>query len=163
VRFIADVLNARRRSSSGSSPGLSSCGRPSFSASRERGARHPHHSDVGRTTEEMVRLVPHSLREAALALGYRAGALAQGRRAHRSHRYRDGMSRRHRARRGRNRSPAVYGAGNLNFSFSVTQRCRPCRSRSTCMRPSLREWHRLAGLRARAHGLVLMISLTARW
>jgi len=121
---------------------------------------------LARTTEEMVRLVPHSLREAALALGYPrwrtslrvvartalagivTGSLV-------------GI-----ARIAGETAPLLFTAlGNLNFSTSVTQ---PMQTLSlqiyTYATGPFAEWHRLAWAAALVlMGLVLLLSLTARW
>ena len=121
---------------------------------------------LARTTEEMVRLVPHSLREAALALGYPrwrtslrvvartalagivTGSLV-------------GI-----ARIAGETAPLLFTAlGNLNFSTSVTQ---PMQTLSLQIyvyaTGPFDEWHRLAWASALVlMGLVLVISLAARW
>jgi len=121
---------------------------------------------LARTTEEMVRLVPHSLREAALALGYPrwrtslrivartalsgivTGCLV-------------GI-----ARIAGETAPLLFTAlGNLNFSYSITQ---PMQTLSLQIyvyaTGPFDEWHRLAWASALVlMGLVLIISLAARW
>jgi phosphate transport system permease protein len=121
---------------------------------------------LARTTEEMVRLVPHSLREAALALGYPrwrtsikvvartalsgivTGCLV-------------GI-----ARVAGETAPLLFTAlGNLNFSLSVNQ---PMQTLSLQIyvyaTGPFDEWHRLAWASALVlMGLVLIISLIARW
>ncbi|HEU5260078.1 MAG TPA: phosphate ABC transporter permease PstA [Gemmatimonadales bacterium] len=121
---------------------------------------------VARTTEEMVRLVPHSLREAALALGYPhwrtslrivartalsgivTGCLVAV------------------ARIAGETAPLLFTAlGNLNFSTSVTQ---PMQTLSLQIyvyaTGPFDEWHRLAWAAALVlMGLVLVLSLLARW
>jgi len=121
---------------------------------------------LARTTEEMVRLVPHSLREAALALGYPrwrtslrivartalsgivTGCLV-------------GI-----ARIAGETAPLLFTAlGNLNFSYSITQ---PMQTLSLQIyvyaTGPFDEWHRLAWASALVlMGLVLIISLVARW
>ena len=121
---------------------------------------------LARTTEEMVRLVPHSLREAALALGYPrwrtslrivartalsgivTGCLV-------------GI-----ARIAGETAPLLFTAlGNLNFSVSIGQ---PMQSLSLQIyvyaTGPFDEWHRLAWASALVlMGLVLIISLAARW
>ncbi len=121
---------------------------------------------IARTTEEMVRLVPHSLREAALALGYPrwrtslrvvartalagivTGCLV-------------GI-----ARIAGETAPLLFTAlGNLNFSTDVTQ---PMQTLSlqifTYATGPFDEWHRLAWAAALVlMGLVLLLSLAARW
>ena len=121
---------------------------------------------LARTTEEMVRLVPHSLREAALALGYArwrtslrvvartalagivTGCLV-------------GI-----ARVAGETAPLLFTAlGNLNFSTSVLQ---PMQTLSlqifTYGTGPFDEWHRLAWAAALVlMGLVLVLALAARW
>ena len=121
---------------------------------------------LARTTEEMVRLVPHSLREAALALGYPrwrtslkivartalsgivTGCLV-------------GL-----ARLAGEPAPLLFTAlGNLNFSLSVNQ---PMQTLSLQIyvyaTGPFDEWHRLAWASALVlMGLVLIISIVARW
>ena len=121
---------------------------------------------LARTTEEMVLLVPHSLREAALALGYPrwrtslrivartalsgivTGCLV-------------GI-----ARIAGETAPLLFTAlGNLNFSLSVNQ---PMQTLSLQIyvyaTGPFDEWHRLAWASALVlMGLVLVISLAARW
>jgi len=121
---------------------------------------------LARTTEEMVRLVPHSLREAALALGYPrwrtslrivartalsgivTGCLV-------------GI-----ARVAGETAPLLFTAlGNLNFTLSVSQ---PMQTLSLQIyvygTGPFEDWHRLAFASALVlMGLVLIISLTARW
>ena len=121
---------------------------------------------LARTTEEMVRLVPHSLREAALALGYARwrtsleivartalGGIVTGCLA--------GI-----ARIAGETAPLLFTAlGNLNFSVAITQ---PMQSLSLQIyvyaTGPFDEWHRLAWASALVlMGLVLIISITARW
>jgi len=121
---------------------------------------------VARTTEEMVRLVPHSLREAALALGYPrwrtsigiilrtalagvvTGCLVAV------------------ARIAGETAPLLFTAlGNLNFSTSIGQ---PMQTLSlqifTYATGPFEEWHRLAWAAALVlMGLVLVLALGARW
>jgi phosphate transport system permease protein len=121
---------------------------------------------IARTTEEMVRLVPHSLREAALALGYPrwrtslrivartalpgivTGCLV-------------GI-----ARIAGETAPLLFTAlGNLNFSTSVLQ---PMQTLSLQIyvyaTGPFDEWHRLAWAAALVlMGLVLVLALSARW
>lgn len=121
---------------------------------------------LARTTEEMVRLVPHSLREAALALGYPrwrtslrivartalsgivTGCLV-------------GI-----ARIAGETAPLLFTAlGNLNFSLSINQ---PMQTLSLQIyvyaTGPFDEWHRLAWASALVlMGLVLIISMIARW
>ena len=121
---------------------------------------------IARTTEEMVRLVPHSLREAALALGYPrwrtslrvvartalagilTGCLV-------------GV-----ARIAGETAPLLFTAlGNLNFSTSIMQ---PMQTLSlqifTYGTGPFDEWHRLAWAAALVlMGLVLVLALAARW
>jgi len=121
---------------------------------------------LARTTEEMVRLVPHSLREAALALGYprwrtslkvvartALGGMVTGCLV--------GI-----ARVAGETAPLLFTAlGNLNFTLSVSQ---PMQTLSLQIyvygTGPFEEWHRLAFASALVlMGLVLIISLTARW
>jgi len=121
---------------------------------------------IARTTEEMVRLVPHSLREAALALGYPrwrtslrvvartalagivTGCLV-------------GV-----ARIAGETAPLLFTAlGNLNFSTHVLE---PMQTLSLQVfvyaTGPFDEWHRLAWAAALVlMGLVLLLSLAARW
>jgi phosphate transport system permease protein len=121
---------------------------------------------LARTTEEMVRLVPHSLREAALALGYP--------------RWRTSLKIVARtaltgivtgclvgiARIAGETAPLLFTAlGNLNFSVSIAQ---PMQTLSLQIyvyaTGPFDEWHRLAWASALVlMGLVLSISLAARW
>ncbi|MGH7644164.1 MAG: phosphate ABC transporter permease PstA [Gemmatimonadales bacterium] len=120
---------------------------------------------IARTTEEMVRLVPHSLREAALALGYPrwrtslrvvvrtalsgivTGCLV-------------GV-----ARIAGETAPLLFTAlGNLNFSTKLTQ---PMQTLSLQIfvyaTGPFEEWHRLAWAAALVlMGLVLVLGLVAR-
>jgi phosphate transport system permease protein len=121
---------------------------------------------IARTTEEMVRLVPHSLREAALALGYPrwrtslrvvartalsgivTGCLV-------------GIS-----RIAGETAPLLFTAlGNLHFTTSVTQ---PMQTLSLQIyvyaTGPFDEWHRLAWAAALVlMGLVLVLAVVARW
>jgi len=121
---------------------------------------------IARTTEEMVRLVPHSLREAALALGYPrwrtslriiartalagilTGCLV-------------GI-----ARIAGETAPLLFTAlGNLNFTTNVGQ---PMQTLSLQIfqyaTGPFDEWHRMAWAAALVlMGLVLLLSLAARW
>jgi phosphate transport system permease protein len=121
---------------------------------------------LARTSEEMVRLVPHSLREAALALGYPrwrtslrivartalagivTGCLV-------------GV-----ARIAGETAPLLFTAlGNLNFSTSVLL---PMQTLSlqifTYASGPFEEWHRLAWAAALVlMGLVLLLGVAARW
>jgi phosphate transport system permease protein len=121
---------------------------------------------IARTTEEMVRLVPHSLREAALALGYPrwrtslrvvartalagivTGCLV-------------GI-----ARIAGETAPLLFTAlGNLNFTTSVTQPMQtlPHQIYEYASGP-FEEWHRLAWASALVlMSLVLLLGVTARW
>ena len=121
---------------------------------------------LARTTEEMVRLVPHSLREAALALGYP--------------RWRTSLKIVARtalsgivtgclvgiARIAGETAPLLFTAlGNLNFSLSINQ---PMQTLSLQIyvyaTGPFDEWHRLAWASALVlMGLVLIISVAARW
>ena len=121
---------------------------------------------LARTTEEMVRLVPHSLREAALALGYPrwrtslrivartalagivTGSLV-------------GV-----ARIAGETAPLLFTAlGNLNFTTNVLE---PMQALSlqiyTYATGPFDEWHRLAWAAAIVlMGLVLLLAVAARW
>src|SRR6185436_7018647 len=121
---------------------------------------------IARTTEEMVRLVPHSLREAALALGYPrwrtslrvvartalagivTGCLV-------------GI-----ARIAGETAPLLFTAlGNLNFSTSIKH---PMQTLSlqiyTYATGPFEDWHRMAWAAALVlMALVLMLALAARW
>jgi phosphate transport system permease protein len=121
---------------------------------------------IARTTEEMIRLVPHSLREAALALGYPrwrtslrvivrtaltgivTGALV-------------GV-----ARVAGETAPLLFTAlGNLNFSVSLSQpiQALPLQIYVYASGP-FEEWHRLAWASALVlMALVLVLALLARW
>ncbi len=121
---------------------------------------------LARTTEEMVRLVPHSLREAALALGlprWRTSLKVVARTALTGivTGCLVGI-----ARVAGETAPLLFTAlGNLNFSLSVTQ---PMQTLSLQIyvyaTGPFEEWHRLAWASALVlMGLVLLISLTARW
>ncbi|HEY6091783.1 MAG TPA: phosphate ABC transporter permease PstA [Gemmatimonadales bacterium] len=121
---------------------------------------------LARTTEEMVRLVPHSLREAALALGYprwrtslkivartAMGGIVTGCLV--------GI-----ARVAGETAPLLFTAlGNLNFNVHISQ---PMQSLSLQIyvyaTGPFEEWHRLAWAAALVlMGLVLVIALAARW
>jgi len=121
---------------------------------------------LARTTEEMVRLVPHSLREAALALGYprwRTSLKIVGRTALTGivTGCLVGI-----ARIAGETAPLLFTAlGNLNFSVSIAQ---PMQTLSLQIyvyaTGPFDEWHRLAWASALVlMGLVLIISLAARW
>jgi len=121
---------------------------------------------IARTTEEMVRLVPHSLREAALALGYPrwrtslrvvartalagivTGCLV-------------GV-----ARIAGETAPLIFTAlGNQNFTTNITQPMQtlPHQIYEYATGP-FEEWHRLAWASALVlMGLVLLLGVTARW
>jgi phosphate transport system permease protein len=121
---------------------------------------------IARTTEEMVRLVPHSLREAALALGYprwrtslrvvartALGGIVTGCLV--------GV-----ARVAGETAPLLFTAlGNLHFTTSVTQ---PMQTLSLQIyvyaTGPFDEWHRLAWAAAMVlMALVLILSVVARW
>jgi len=121
---------------------------------------------IARTSEEMIRLVPHSLREAALALGYPrwrtslriivrtalagiiTGCLV-------------GV-----ARIAGETAPLLFTAlGNLNFVTSIRQ---PMQTLSlqifTYATGPFEDWHRLAWAAALVlMGLVLILATSARW
>jgi phosphate transport system permease protein len=121
---------------------------------------------LARTTEEMVRLVPNSLREAALALGYprwrtslavvvrtAMGGIVTG-----------GLVAV--ARVAGETAPLLFTAlGNLNFTTAVSG---PMQTLSLQIyvyaTGPYEEWHRLAWAAALVlMGMVLMLSLAARW
>jgi phosphate transport system permease protein len=121
---------------------------------------------IARTTEEMVRLVPHSLREAALALGYprwrtslrvvartALGGIVTGCVV--------GI-----ARVAGETAPLLFTAlGNLNFTTKLTQ---PMQTLSLQIyvyaTGPFEEWHRLAWAAALVLlGLVLLLGIAARW
>jgi len=121
---------------------------------------------LARTTEEMVRLVPHSLREAALALGYprwrtslkvvartALGGIVTGCLV--------GI-----ARVAGETAPLLFTAlGNLNFSTDVRH---PMQTLSLQIyvyaTGPFDEWHRMAWAAALVlMGLVLILALAARW
>ena len=121
---------------------------------------------LARTTEEMVRLVPHSLREAALALGYprwrtSLRVIARTALAGIVTGCLVGI-----ARVAGETAPLLFTAlGNLNFSTSVLQ---PLQTLSLQIyvyaTGPFDEWHRLAWAAALVlMGLVLLLSLAARW
>lgn len=121
---------------------------------------------LARTTEEMVRLVPHSLREAALALGYprwrtSLRVIARTALAGIVTGCLVGI-----ARVAGETAPLLFTAlGNLNFSTSVLQ---PMQTLSLQIyvyaTGPFDEWHRLAWAAAVVlMGLVLLLSLAARW
>lgn len=121
---------------------------------------------IARTTEEMVRLVPHSLREAALALGmtrWRASLRVVARTALAGivTGCLVGV-----ARIAGETAPLLFTAlGNLNFTTDVTQ---PMETLSLQIfqyaTGPFEEWHRLAWAAALTLlGLVLVLSLAARW
>lgn len=121
---------------------------------------------LARTTEEMVRLVPNSLREAALALGYPRWrtSLAVVARTALGGIVTGGLVAV--ARVAGETAPLLFTAlGNLNFSVAVTE---PMQTLSlqiyTYATGPFDEWHRLAWAAALVlMGLVLLLSLTARW
>ena len=121
---------------------------------------------LARTTEEMVRLVPNSLREAALALGYPRWrtSLAVVARTALGGIVTGGLVAV--ARVAGETAPLLFTAlGNLNFSTSVGQ---PMQTLSlqifTYATGPFEEWHRLAWASALVlMGLVLILSLSARW
>ena len=121
---------------------------------------------ISRTTEEMVRLVPHSLREAALALGsprWRASLRVVARTALAGivTGCLIGI-----ARVAGETAPLLFTAlGNLNFTTHVAG---PMQTLSlqifTYATGPFEEWHRLAWAAALVlMALVLLIALAARW
>src|SRR2546426_6871578 len=121
---------------------------------------------IARTTEEMVRLVPHSLREAALALGYprwrtSLRIVARTAPARIVTGCLVGV-----ARIAGETAPLLFTAlGNLNFSTSILQ---PMQTLSLQIYQyasgPFDEWHRLAWAAALVlMGLVLLLALAARW
>ena len=121
---------------------------------------------LARTTEEMVRLVPHSLREAALALGYprwrtSLRVIARTALAGIVTGCLVGI-----ARVAGETAPLLFTAlGNLNFSTHVLE---PMQTLSLQIyvyaTGPFDEWHRLAWAAALVlMGLVLLLSLAARW
>jgi phosphate transport system permease protein len=121
---------------------------------------------LARTTEEMLRLVPHSLREAALALGYP--------------RWRTSLAVMARvalsgivtgslvgvARVAGETAPLLFTAlGNINFDTNIKE---PMQTLSlqifTYASGPFEDWHRLAWASALVlMGLVLTLALAARW
>ena len=121
---------------------------------------------IARTTEEMVRLVPHSLREAALALGYprwrtSLRVIARTAMAGILTGCLVGI-----ARIAGETAPLLFTAlGNLNFTTAISQ---PMQTLSlqifTYATGPFDEWHRLAWAAALVlMGLVLVLALAARW
>ena len=121
---------------------------------------------LARTTEEIVRLVPHSLREAALALGYprwrtSLRVIARTALAGIVTGCLVGI-----ARVAGETAPLLFTAlGNLNFSTSLLH---PMQTLSLQIyvyaTGPFDEWHRLAWAAALVlMGLVLLLSLAARW
>ena len=121
---------------------------------------------IARTTEEMVRLVPHSLREAALALGYprwrtslrvvartALGGIVTGCLV--------GI-----ARVAGETAPLLFTAlGNLNFTTNIAQ---PMQTLSLQIyvyaTGPFEEWHRMAWAAALVlMALVLILAMVARW
>lgn len=121
---------------------------------------------LARTTEEMVRLVPNSLREAALALGYPRWrtSLAVVTRTALGGIVTGGLVAV--ARVAGETAPLLFTAlGNLNFSTVVTE---PMQTLSlqiyTYATGPFDEWHRFAWAAALVlMGLVLLLALAARW
>jgi len=121
---------------------------------------------LARTTEEMVRLVPNSLREAALALGYPRWrtSLAVVARTAMGGIVTGGLVAV--ARVAGETAPLLFTAlGNLNFTTSITG---PMQSLSlqifTYATGPFEEWHRLAWAAALVlMALVLVLALAARW
>ena len=120
---------------------------------------------VARTTEEMVRLVPHSLREAALALGYPRWRTSLGVVVRTALTGIVTGSLVAVARVAGETAPLLFTAlGNLNFSTNVLQ---PMQTLSLQIyvyaTGPFDEWHRLAWASALVlMGLVLVLSLVAR-
>jgi phosphate transport system permease protein len=121
---------------------------------------------VARTTEEMVRMVPHALREAALALGYsrwRAslGVVVRTARAGVVTGALVGI-----ARIAGETAPLLFTAlGNLNFSTNVLEpmQALPLQIFVYASGP-FEEWHRLAWASGLVLlGIVLVLVLLARW
>lgn len=121
---------------------------------------------IARTTEEIVRLVPHSLREAALALGYprwrtSLRIVARTALAGIVTSCLVGV-----ARVAGETAPLLFTAlGNLNFSTSILH---PMQTLSLQIyvyaTGPFDEWHRLAWAAALVlMGLVLLLALSARW
>src|SRR2546422_1022530 len=121
---------------------------------------------IARTTEEMVRLVPHSLREAALALGYprwrtSLRVIARTAMAGILTGCLVGI-----ARIAGETAPLLFTAlGNLNFTTAISQ---PMQTLSlqifTYATGPFDEWRRLAWAAALVlMGLVLVLALAARW
>src|SRR6266404_2464699 len=121
---------------------------------------------VARTTEEMIRLVPHSLREAALALGAPRWRTSLRIIAHTALAgiltgCLVGI-----ARIAGETAPLLFTAlGNLNFTTNVGQ---PMQTLSLQIfqyaTGPFDEWHRMAWAAALVlMGLVLLLSLAARW
>jgi phosphate transport system permease protein len=121
---------------------------------------------LARTTEEMVRLVPNSLREAALALGYPRWrtSLAIVTRTALSGIVTGSLVAV--ARIAGETAPLLFTAlGNLNFTTSVSG---PMQTLSlqiyTYATGPFEDWHRLAWASALVlMGLVLLLALAARW
>ena len=168
VRFIADVLNGTPSIVIGI-VGWTFIVRPTSHFSALAGAVALAMLMIpmlARTTEEMVRLVPNSLREAALALGYARwrtslkivartalGGIVTGCLV--------GI-----ARVAGETAPLLFTAlGNLNFTVNVSQ---PMQTLSLQIyvyaTGPYEDWHRLAWASALVlMGLVLILSLAARW
>ena len=121
---------------------------------------------VARTTEEMVKLVPQSLREAALALGYPRWRTSLGIVVRTALTGIVTGSLVAVARVAGETAPLLFTAlGNLNFSTSLTQ---PMQTLSlqiyTYATGPWDEWHRLAWAAALIlMALVLALGVTARW
>jgi phosphate transport system permease protein len=121
---------------------------------------------VARTTEEMVRLVPHSLREAALALGYprwrtSLGIILRTAAAGVTTGCLVAV-----ARIAGETAPLLFTAlGNLNFSTSIRQPMQTLSLQIFAYATGpFEEWHRLAWAAALVlMGLVLVLALGARW
>ncbi|HEY2824427.1 MAG TPA: phosphate ABC transporter permease PstA [Gemmatimonadales bacterium] len=121
---------------------------------------------VARTTEEMVRLVPQSLREAALALGYPRWRTSLGIVVRTALTGIVTGSLVAVARVAGETAPLLFTAlGNLNFSTTLTQ---PMQTLSlqifTYATGPWDEWHRLAWAAALIlMSLVLVLGMAARW
>ena len=115
---------------------------------------------VMRTTEELIKLVPNSLREAALALGYARWRTSLVDRApHRTPGHRHRLAARRRAHRRRDRTAALHRARQPVSSRSTrTRRWRRCRWSSSSTRTGpYEEWHQFAWAAALVLILVVLV------